>query len=118
MASSIVVRYIEGEIIPPAVAMLVGRSVDKSVDENLIHKIQTDELLSLEHVETIARDQVSNEWNSSGIQFSDEEIEKGIAAVRGEATDKAVRLAGLHSQELAPEINPVEEGNIQLQVED
>ena len=39
-------RYIEEEIIPPAVAMLVGRSVDKSVDENLIHKIQTDELLS------------------------------------------------------------------------
>ena len=106
-------RYIEHEIIPPAVAMLVGRGVDKSVDANLTHKVHNQELLPLEHIEALARDQISHEWAASNIQFSEEEIEKGIAEVKGEATDKTVRLASLHSLERAPHINPESEENIQ-----
>ena len=83
------------------------------MDANLTHKVHNQELLPLEHIEALARDQVSHEWAASNIQFSEEEIEKGIAVVKGEATDKAVRLASLHSLERAPHINPESEENIQ-----
>ena len=106
-------RYIEGEILPPAVAMLVGRGVDTSVDSNLTSKVRTRELLPLEEVKDIARDNITIQWETSSIKFNEAEIELGIPKVKGEATDKAVRLASLHARERAPHIDPKEEKNIQ-----
>jgi RecB family exonuclease len=99
-------RYIEKEIIPPGVALIVGTGTHKGVDVNMQHKIQTGELLQAEQVADAARDGVNVAWEQ-GVKLEPEELQKGIKLVRGEAVDKAVRLATLHHKEKAPRINPI-----------
>lgn len=99
-------RYIEKEKIPPGVAAIVGTGVDRSVTRNLGSKIETKALLSLEEVEAIARDSVANEFDAGGVMLTAEERFAGAAAVKGEAVDKAIRLAGLHAKEMAPALSP------------
>jgi len=99
-------RYIEKEIIPPGVALIVGTGTHKGVDVNMQHKIQTGELLQAEQVADAARDGVNVAWEQ-GVKLEPEELQKGIQLVRGEAVDKAVRLATLHHKEKAPRINPI-----------
>ncbi len=96
-------RYVEGEIIPPGVAMLVGTATDKSVTRNLGHKIETRKLLTLEEVADTARDGLNQAWEQ-GVKLEPEEVEAGIKRIKGEATDKAVRLSLLHAKAKAPTI--------------
>lgn len=98
-------RYMENEIIPPGVALIVGTGTHHSIDVNLTAKIQTGSLLPLAAVSDAARDGVNNAWEQ-GVKLDDEEAQRGIKAVRGEAVDKAVRLATLHAKEKAPRLNP------------
>ena len=98
-------RYIEGERIPPGVALIVGRGVDKSVEKNLQHKIDSQELLTLEEVKDAARDTVTHDWHGD-VALSEEERAEGIKTVKAKAIDKAVRLAGLHAEETAPHLSP------------
>lgn len=93
-------RYIEGERTPPAAAMVVGTAVDRSVRENLSHKIETGELLEAEAVEQMARDTLECEWGRGEVLLDEGESKDG-------AVDKAVGLAGLHRSALAPVIQPV-----------
>lgn len=100
-------RYIEREIIPPGVALLVGRGVDASVDKNLTHKITTEgALLTTEEVTDTARDAFVREWSASEIALSEEELQDGIEKTKDAGIDKTVRLARLHSERLAPVIRP------------
>lgn len=99
-------RYIEREIIPPGVALIVGTGTHKGVDVNMAHKIETGELLPIDAVADAARDGVNDAWESGGVKLEPEEVSKGIRVVRGEAVDKAVRLVKLHHTETAPTINP------------
>jgi hypothetical protein len=99
-------RYIEGEKIPPAIAMLVGRAVDESVTDNLTTKIEHGTLLPLEQVRAKARDTFSNTWAGEGVFLTDEDVALGPARVKGEAVDKSVRLAELHARQVAPGISP------------
>jgi hypothetical protein len=100
-------RYIEKEIIPPGVALIVGTGTHKGVDVNMHHKIATGQLLPVDAVADAARDGVNQAWDRDGVKLEAEEIAKGIKAVRGEAVDKAVRLATLHHKERAPKILPI-----------
>lgn len=100
-------RYVEGEIIPPGVAMVVGTGVDKAVTKNLDHKIKSrGSLLTLEEVSDIARDGLNEAWDREGVRLDPEEVDLGIKTVKGNAVDKAVRLSVLHAQAKAPEIDP------------
>jgi hypothetical protein len=98
-------RYIENEIIPPGVALIVGTGTHASVEKNLTAKIETGTLLTLDAVKDAARDGVNNAWEQ-GVKLNDEEAERGIKAVKGEAVDKAVRLATLHANDKAPSLRP------------
>lgn len=98
-------RYIEGEIIPPGVAAIVGRATDEAVTRNLEHKMRTRELLSIEEIAETARDGLNQEWEK-GVTFQPEEALVGPEKVKGEAVDKAVRLAVLHAKVRAPAIAP------------
>jgi len=98
-------RYIENEIIPPGVALIVGTGTHKGIDANMHHKIKTGELLQEEAVAEAARDGVNAAWES-GVKLESDELVKGMKIVRGEAVDKAVRLATLHHKEKAPRIKP------------
>ena len=99
-------RYIENQIIPPGVALIIGQATDHTVNKNLQHKIDTKgELLTIEEIEDIARDQVNNMFQSE-VHLDDDEIESGISAIKGKTIDMAVALSGLHARELAPVIQP------------
>jgi hypothetical protein len=98
-------RYIENEIIPPGVALIVGTGTHHSIDVNLTAKITTGSLLSIVDVTDAARDGVNKAWEQ-GVKLDDEEATRGIKAVKGEAVDKAVRLATLHARDKAPRLNP------------
>jgi hypothetical protein len=98
-------RYIEGEIIPPAVAMIVGSGTHHSIDVNLTEKIKSGNLLPLDAVKEAARDGVNIAWEQ-GVKLDPDEAARGIKAVRGEAVDKAVRLATVHARDMAPKLKP------------
>lgn len=99
-------RYIEGEIIPPGIAIVVGIATDRAVSKNLEHKRDTRELLPVEAVADSARDSLNNVWDSSAVKLEPEELEIGLKAAKGQAVDKAVRLSVLHATDKAPEIEP------------
>jgi hypothetical protein len=99
-------RYMEGESIPPGIALIVGTGTHKSVDANMHHKIETGELLATDAITDAARDGVNQAWDKDGVKLEPEELQLGIKVVRGQAVDKAVRLATIHHKEKAPRINP------------
>lgn len=98
-------RYILGEKDPPGVAAIVGKGVDKAVNVNLINKKDKGELLPVEEVLEVARDQVVTGWRN-GIRLTQDEAKEGPKRVRGEAVDKAVRLADTHYHQTAPILQP------------
>lgn len=100
-------RFIDGDIIPPGIAMIVGSGTDKSVTKNLQNKIDNKVLLTIEEVEDIAKDAVTNAMEA-GFSLDDNEAEDGVKATKGKAIDKAVRLSVLHAEMVAPGISPTE----------
>jgi hypothetical protein len=86
--------------------MARGIGVDRSVGANLTHKIETDELLTEEEVLTVARDNVEAALADGFDLEGDDEKALGHAAVKGQAVDMAVSLAGLHHREFAPKMHP------------
>ena len=99
-------RYVLGEKRPPGVSLLVGSSVDGSVNANLGNKIINNELLPVEQVLDIARDTLNHEWERGEVALDEKEKALGTKQTRENAVDKAVRLSELHATKLAPFINP------------
>lgn len=97
--------YIEGSTQDANVSMMVGTAVDKSVARNIGNKILTGALLTIDQVESIARDSFEIEWKLRDRVLSPEERLAGEAAVKGAGVDKSIRLARLHYREIAPTIN-------------
>jgi hypothetical protein len=97
-------RYIQGDIVPPGVAMVVGTATHASVRGNLSAKIEHGKLLPLEHAKAIARDQLNTEWEK-GVLLDDEQKSSPHKA-KSDAIDKAVRLSGAHAERLAPLLLP------------
>jgi len=111
-------RYICGEKIPPGISLLVGRSVDNAITKNLSHKIDTGDLLPLEEIQDITRDDINTQFNTNEITFTEEEISEGIKTVKGKAIDKAISLSATHAKKLAPQINPTHvQRKIELELE-
>jgi hypothetical protein len=105
-------RYVKGIRRPPGIAAHVGSGVHKSAEFNLMAKMLTaispiNEVLNIDEVLNVARDTVIQRIDRDGVMLSDDEAAKGLAKVKGEAVDKAVRLARLHYDELAPTIDPI-----------
>lgn len=98
-------RYLEGEIIPPGVAAIVGTAVDRAVTLNLERVTRAEPLLPVEAVQEAARDGLEAAW-ADGVALDVEEVAEGVTAIRGRALDKAVRLARLHAEEVAPRLRP------------
>jgi hypothetical protein len=98
-------RYIEKEIRKPGIALLVGTATDRSVTADLKQKIDTGVLLPVDEVKAIARDTFMEEWDR-GVQLSEDERIDGLENAKDKAVSKSVRLASLHHEELAPQIEP------------
>lgn len=99
-------RYIEKERLPPGIALLVGKAVDGAVNANLQYKMVAHELLPLEQVRSVARDTFAFAWSTEEVHLTDEERKQGTGKSKGEAIDKTVRLAELHAEKVAPQLQP------------
>lgn len=104
-------RYIEGDIIPPGVAMLRGRAVHRGAEMNFRQKIESRADLPVKDVVDAAVAAFDGDW-SGGVQLSDDEAKVGMAKIKGQAIDTVVSLSSVFHVERACEIQPlrVEEG--------
>jgi hypothetical protein len=100
-------RYVKGVIRPPGIAAHVGSGVHASAELNLSQKMQTALPVSRDWASEMARDTVIRKIDMDGVLLSEDEASRGLAAVKGDAVDKATRLALLHYDDLAPHIEPV-----------
>ncbi len=103
-------RYILGMKSPPNAFLLVGKSTDESVTQDLNHKIKTGELLRRDDVLEISAAKFEQEQRAEPIELDAEEKKEGksLEQVLGDAKDKAVCLSGLHHDEAAPNIQAVQ----------
>lgn len=97
-------RYLKRMRLPPTSPLHVGRGVDHAANINLQHKIDTDALLTTEHVLDLARDRTRESFEDSGVTLAPDEPTE--IAARDMAVDKAVRLTKLHATQLAPKLKP------------
>ncbi len=93
------------EIIAPGIALLTGISVHRSVEENLKEKMKSKSLLPSEKIEAIARDEFMNLWQAGVMLTDDESLD--VKTTLGSNLDQTIKLARLHSDNLAPFLNPV-----------
>lgn len=100
-------RYIEGLVIPPGIAQVIGTATDVSVDTDLNFKKNTGKLRIDDEIKDIARDALNVNWQK-GIRLIDEEQKESQKKLKGAAVDDAVTLSALHHKEIAPTIEPVE----------
>lgn len=98
-------RYIEGEIIPPAIAMAVGTGVHKAAEINHKQKINSGLDMRLDEILDAAADGFQEEVEQNGVYFtgSTQELYKEL----GKAQDLSVNMAALYGKKIAPQIMPV-----------
>lgn len=94
-------RYIEGERLLPGVAALVGTGVHQTVRADLYSKFDTGRLLFDTEIKDLARDNFAGAWDKQGVILAADDAIRGAKVVKGEATDKTIRLARLHHCEVA-----------------
>lgn len=100
-------RYIEGDRIKPGAAMLAGTGAHAAAAADLVEKLRSGKLLTVEQVKDIARDEFTREWENSDIELSEEEKKIGLKKVFGSNVDLSVLFADGHHREFAPKITPV-----------
>jgi len=98
-------RYVKGERIPPGIALITGTATHRGIELNLKHKIEKNELLPIDVVEDIAREEVIKRWEQ-GVLLEPEEKSRGEKVVKGEVIDVSTKLAKVHRVNLAPKLNP------------
>lgn len=98
-------RYIEGEILPPGIALIRGKSVHAPIEANLVAKMETGALLPLEQVQSLAADTVRAALQADFVLDGDYAA-MGIAKARDLVTDEVVGLSTLHATKVAPAIEP------------
>ena len=100
-------RYVKGLKIPPNASMISGSGTHKSIEKNLINKINNEKLLPIDEAKDIARDETKNLWNQ-GVRLTEDEAMSGVKKAKGDTIDKAVALSALHYEKIAPALNPTE----------
>jgi hypothetical protein len=100
-------RYIEGERLPPGVALLVGSGMHIGAQVNFAQKIETHKDLLSAHIVQAAIHGFENRVAGDGFLLSEEEASRGAKVVLGEAKDLTAKLAGAHAEHQAPDYQPV-----------
>jgi hypothetical protein len=99
-------RYIEGEKIPPGIALMTGSAVHRTVEANMRQKIESHQDLPVGDLAGIAAAEFETAC-AGGYILDEQETAKGAASVLGEAKDRVVDLAKFHGAEQAPDYQPV-----------
>lgn len=99
-------RYIVGDRLPPGVAAIRGTAFHEGARTNFAQKVDSHEDLPADEI--VASAVAMFDAQSRGeLALTDDEEERGINAVLGEALDDTVRLARAHAKLQAPEYQPV-----------
>ena len=99
-------RYVEGEIIPPGIALAVGSGVHAGAEVNFRQKIES--YADLPETEVVEAAVAGFEgFVAGGIQLTPDEESVGAAKVIGKAKDQVAALASVHAREQAPDYQPV-----------
>lgn len=99
-------RYIEGERIPPGIALITGKAFHAGAETNFRQKIESHADLPQKEIVEVAAAAFDAEA-AAGYLLSDDEASRGAKNVLGEAKDMTVKLARCHAQEQAPDYQPV-----------
>lgn len=99
-------RYIRKLPSKPSIPLIVGTATHATVRQNLTKKKDTGELMHPAEVLDIARDELVHEWDKTdgALETDEDMVVYGPAKAKAMAIDKAVRLSGLHRQNVAPQI--------------
>jgi len=99
-------RYPQKMKLPPGVSRYVGSAVHWPIEIDLRTKMVTGELISTEEVRDLAAEDLEALWEEQAPVLFEEELELGQRKMRGQAKDKAVDLAVLHHEVVAPKRYP------------
>lgn len=97
--------YIEGERLPPGIALIQGKSVHAGAEHNFRQKILSHRDLPRSEIIDVAMDAFET-GIAGGYVLDSDESARGPSIVIGEAKDMARRLADLHAEQQAPEYQP------------
>lgn len=99
-------RYVDGLIVPPGIALLVGGGLHKGAEHNFRQKIDSHQDLPTGQIVEAAVAGFEAQ-QAAGYLLSPDEESRGIATVLGEAKDQVATLATVHAQRQAPDYQPV-----------
>ena len=99
-------RYIEGEIIPPGMALLTGTGYHGGAEVNGRQKIESHEDLPAAEIVEAAVDRFDT-GVMGGYELTAEEKFKGAKTVIGAAKDTVAGLAKVYADQQAPDYQPV-----------
>ncbi|MHC4181374.1 MAG: PD-(D/E)XK nuclease family protein [Planctomycetota bacterium] len=98
-------RYMEGEILPPGIALLTGGALHSGAEHNFRQKIDSRrDLPAAEIVDAAVA--AFDARAAAGYALSDDEASRGAKIVVGEAKDQTAVLAGVHAEQQAPDYQP------------
>lgn len=100
-------RYIDGDIIPPGIALLKGSATHTGIEKNNRQKIESHVDLKKSDIVDISVSALEAKIEKDGLELNEEEKTTGKDKVIGEAKDDVVSLAGLYADEVAPGTQPV-----------
>lgn len=101
-------RIINKEQVPPSVRMARGTIVHAATGRGLLRKMNEGVLPTVEEARDLAADLFEETW-AQGVTVDGEDVEDAGSegAVRAEAKDFSIALTALHTEKVAPGINPV-----------
>ena len=97
-------RYIEGKIIKPGVALIIGGSMAETCETNFGQKMETKIDLPIDNIKDHAGMVFDRKVDVDGLFVSKGESEKKVA---GKGKDQTIALAEVYAKDLAPFVQPV-----------
>jgi hypothetical protein len=98
-------RYIEGERVPPGIALHIGTGVHKAAEHNYRQKILTGEDLPAAQLQEVAVDAYAKSLDKQGVMFTAEE-RPAAKKILGESADVVSGLTVVLREKVTPEIQP------------
>lgn len=99
-------RYIDGDVLPPGIAILSGKGFHKGAETNMRQKIASRVDLPASEIVDAAVAAFETEA-AGGYVLSEDEDSRGAGVVVGEAKDRLANMARVHAEQQAPDYQPV-----------
>jgi len=100
-------RYVEHEVIPPGIALLVGTGVHAGAQTNFAQKIETHVDLPIDEVIEAAVAGFESRLRKESYELTREEASRGARRVIAEATDQVAAMAEILAIEVVADYQPV-----------